>query len=111
MILTDYKQVIKDVLELIETKSEGDLDFIVWKLNQWLEKDVTNEEAIITYFRDLLINWNCLNIGPTGNILRLNRLDEKATNVILDNYRRFLVAESPLNYTFQIAGNLIELSK
>ena len=70
-----------------------------------------DKAAVIKYFTQMIVNWNCLNASPTMNVLTLNCLDPECEEVIVEEYKDYIVHESPVCYYLTIGGNYINLPK
>ena len=71
----------------------------------------TDKNAVINYFKQMIVNWNCLNISPTMNVLTLNCLDPECEKIIAEAFKDYIKHESPVCYYFAIGGNYINLPK
>ena len=69
------------------------------------------KNAILNYFKQMIVNWNCLNVSPTMNVLTLNCLDPECEKIIAEAYKDYIRYESPVCYYFAIGGNYINLPK
>lgn len=71
----------------------------------------TDKIAILNYFKQMIVNWSCLNASPTMNVLTLNSIDPKYEEIIAEAYKDYIRYESPVCYYFAIGGNYINLPK
>jgi len=69
------------------------------------------KNAVLNYFKQMIVNWNCLNVSPTMNVLTLNCLDPEYEEIIAEEYKDCIIYESPVCYYFVIGGNYINLPK
>ena len=72
---------------------------------------MNKKDAYILYFRQMLINWNCLNKKPVGNIIDLYSLEEKAKQEIFKYLKDFKISDKEKYVTFLFMGNYINIWK
>lgn len=70
-----------------------------------------NKNISIQYFKEMLINWNCLNRKPTGNTIELYSLDDEAKKHIFEFLKDFKYSDEGKYITFLFMGNYIKIWK
>jgi hypothetical protein len=69
------------------------------------------KEVCLDYFKQMLINWNCLNRQPVGNTIELYSLDDWAKKYILEFLQDFKYSDEGKYTTFLFMGNYIKIWK
>lgn len=72
---------------------------------------MNKKELCLFYFKQMLINWNCLNRKPTGNTIELYSLDDEAKKYILEFLEDFKYSDEGKYIIFLFMGNYIEIWK
>lgn len=72
---------------------------------------MNNKEIYLVYFKQMLVNWNCLNRQPTGNTIELYSLDDEAKKYIFEFLEDFKYSDEGKYTTFLFMGNYIKIWK
>ena len=72
---------------------------------------MNKKEIWLDYFKQMLINWSCLNRKPIGNTIELYSLDDEAKKHILEFLKDFKYSDEGKYITFLFMGNYIKIWK
>ena len=61
-------------------------------------------------FKNFLVNWNAMCIGPIGNTITLSKLDNYFIEEIKNNLSKFII-ETDSYYIIHFNGNTINIEK
>lgn len=70
---------------------------------------MNKKEIWLDYFKQMLINWNCLNKKPTGNTIELYSLDDEAKKYIFEFLEDFKYLDEGKYIIFLFIGNYIKI--
>lgn len=72
---------------------------------------MNKRNTYILYFKQMLINWNCLNRKPTGNTIELYSLEDEAKQYIFEFLKDFVYSDEYKYIIFLFMGNYIKIWK
>mgnify|MGYP007012514942 CR=1 FL=1 len=70
---------------------------------------MNKKEIWLDYFKQMLINWNCLNRKPTGNTIELYSLDDEAKKYIFEFLEDFKYLDEGKYIIFLFIANYIKI--